>query len=205
MSTAPKHRYTVEEYLAHEAKSERRHEYYDGEIFAMAGNTPDHIRIVGNLSRFLGQLFDDQPCEVFTTELKVRTKKNLFTYPDAAIVCDEPVFEAPKPFTLLNPLVLIEVLSDSTENYDRTDKFKHYKTIPSLGEYVLIHQDEPLVEVFTKNSDGNWPDKPRLALGLDTEVNLLAVPCKLRLADIYRKVKFPPPEDLRRGNPVFTD
>ena len=154
MSSAPQHRYTVEEYLAFEAKSERKHEYYDGEIFAMAGASLDHIRIVLNIGTSLGAKFLDQQCEIFASDLRVKTKKNLYTYPDLVIICETPQLEGKEPQTLLNPRVLIEVLSPSTEHYDRTTKFKHYKTIASLKEYVLVSQLEPRVEVFTMNSAG---------------------------------------------------
>jgi len=205
MSSAPKHRYTVEEYLALEAKSERKHEYYDGEIFAMAGASPDHVRIVGNLARILGTQFYNQPCEVFTADLRVKTKRELYTYPDAAIVCEEPNFEGLKLKTLTNPLVLLEVLSDSTEEYDRKIKFEHYKMILSLREYVLISQDEARVEVFIKGTDGKWPEAPLIYSGLDASAKFAAVPCQLPLADIYHKVEFDPTLEIRRGNPSFDE
>ncbi len=205
MSSAPKHRYTVEEYLAFEAKSERKHEYYDGEIFAMAGTSPDHGRIILNIARILGNQFLDKPCEVFASDLRVRTRKNLYTYPDLVIICEELQLEGQDPQTLINPRLLIEVLSPSTEHYDRTTKFKHYKTIASLNEYVLVSQLEPRVEVFTMSDDGGWPEEPVIYSGLEAMATFAAVPCQLPLADLYRKVEFDPTLEIRRGNPRFDE
>jgi Uma2 family endonuclease len=208
MSSAPKHRYTVEEYLAFEAKSERKHEYYDGEIFAMSGTSYDHGRIVLNLARILGNSFLDKPCEVNGPEMRVRTstaKKPLYTYPDLVIVCEKPELEGIEPRTLINPRVLIEVLSPSTEHYDRTSKFQLYKKIPSLKEYVLVSQDEARVEVFTQNTDGSWPAEPVIFEGLDTSAKFASVACTLPLADIYRNVEFDPTLEIRRGNPRFDE
>lgn len=205
MSSAPKHRYTIDEYLAFEAKSERKHEYYDGEIFAMAGTSLDHGRIISNLARILGNQFLDQLCEVITSDLRVRTKKNLYTYPDLVIICEKPQLEGNEPRTLLNPRLLIEVLSPSTEHYDRTTKFKHYKTIPSLKEYVLVSQVEPRIEVFTMSDDGVWPEEPVIYSGLDAMATYASVPCQLPLTDIYRNVEFDPTLEIRRGNPRFDE
>jgi Uma2 family endonuclease len=205
MSTARQQRYTVDEYLAFEAKAERKHEFYDGEIFAMAGASLDHIRIVGNIGYSLSSKFIDQRCEVFASDLRVRTKKNLYTYPDLVIVCEKPELEGIEPRTLLNPRALIEVLSPSTEHYDRTTKFKHYKTIPNFKEYVLVSQAEPRVEVFTVNADGSWPEEPKIYSGLETIASFPSVSCQVPLAEIYRNVEFDPTLEIRRGNPRFDE
>lgn len=205
MSSAPKQRYTVDEYLELEAKAEYKHEYYDGEIFAMAEASLDHIRIVRNIGNSLNSKFLDQKCEVFASDLRVRTKKNLYTYPDLVIICEKPQLEGSEPRTLLNPRVLIEVLSPSTEHYDRTTKFKHYKTISSLKEYVLVSQVEPRVEVFAMNADGTWPEEPVIFSGIDSNASFPAISSQLPLADIYRNVEFDPTLEIRRGNPGFDE
>lgn len=205
MSSAPKHRYTVEEYLDFEAKSERKHEYYDGEIFAMAGISMDHGRIVRNISRILSNQFLDHPCEVFGPDLRVRTVRNLYTYPDLLILCEESQLEGKEPRTLLNPQVIIEVLSPSTEHYDRHEKFDHYRKIASLREYVLVSQDEARVEVFTQAADGSWPKEPIVFDNLKSTAKFISVPCLLQLADIYRNIEFDPALEIRRGNPRFDE
>ncbi len=189
MSTVPKKHYMSEEYLALERQAEYKSEYFRGEIFAMVGATRQHNLIVGNLVKRLGLQLDDRSCEVYPNDMRVKVSPTgLYTYPDVTVVCDEPQFEDEQIDTLLNPMVLIEVLSKSTETYDRGKKFGHYRRIDSLQEYVLVAQQEPHVEHFARQVDGGWLLTE--ATGLDASIALPAIDCQLRLADVYHKVDF---------------
>jgi Uma2 family endonuclease len=147
MSTAPTRRISPQEYLAQERRAEFKSEYLRGEVFAMAGTTYEHTVIKDNLARKAGNQLENGTCRALTSDMRVKVNATgLYTYPDIAIVCDRPQFEDEVFDTLLNPRVVVEVLSDSTEKYDRGVKFGHYRQIPSLQEYVLVAQDRPLVE-----------------------------------------------------------
>ena len=153
MSAVPKGFLTPQEYLAQERRAELKSEYYRGEVFAMAGATFEHTLIKDNFAREAGNQMKGRPCVVLTSDMRVKVDPTgLYTYPDAAIVCDGPRFEDNVFDTLLNPQVVMEVLSDSTEKYDRGAKFRHYRQIASLKEYLLVAQDRPLVERYTRNS-----------------------------------------------------
>ena len=194
MSTAEKRHYTVEEYLEFERTSGTKHEYYQGEIFAMVGASPAHNRIVWNLSRFLGNQLDGTPCEGFANDMRVKVERTgLYTYPDVAIACGEAKFEKQVIHSLLNPTLIIEVLSNSTANYDRVEKFAQYQTIDSFQQYVLVSQKEYHVEVFTKQSDGQWPSSS--FRGLDAKIELGVIGCTLALSDVYRRVEIPEREE----------
>ena len=154
MSTAEKRRYTPEEYLAFKRASETRHEYLNGEIFAMVGGSRDHYQIVSNLLSYLRPRLREKGCEVFQSDMRVKVSPSgLYTYPDVVIVCGEPEREND---TLLNPNVLIEVLSPSTENYDRGAKAEQYRTLSSLKAHVLVSQDRYHVEVFSRQPENTW-------------------------------------------------
>jgi Uma2 family endonuclease len=190
MSTAEKILLTPQEYLAKERLADLRSEFYRGEMFAMAGASREHTRIKDNLARHAGSQLEGGPCEVYTSDPRVKiSATGLYTYPDLTIVCDEPQFEDAKFDTLLNPRVVMEVLSDSTEKYDRGAKFGHYRQLPSVQEYVLVSQDQPLVERFVRQEDGTWT--LRDFRGLDQTFEFVTVPVQIPLADIYRGVKFP--------------
>jgi Uma2 family endonuclease len=189
MSTLPKKRYTPQEYLALDRKAERKSEYFDGEIFLMAGASPTHNLIVANLLRELGNQLKGRRCTVYASELRTKVDRTgLYTYPDASVVCEEPHFDDDQRDTILNPTVIIEVLSESTQANDRGAKFGHYRKIDSLQEYVLIEQDRPHIELYTRQTDGHW----MLADfdGLETAVPLEAIDCRLHLAEVYDKVQF---------------
>ena len=189
MSTASKQHLTPAEYLKRERMAEFKSEYFYGEMFAMAGGSRWHGRIATNLVSRSDHLLRDTPCEVFGSDMRVKvTASRLYTYPDASIVCGEPQFEDQVVDTLLNPKVIFEVLSESTEAYDRGKKFDHYRQIPSLREYVLVSQTEPLVERYDRQPDGTW--RLTVVRGLDAELPLESVPCRLSLAEIYFKVSF---------------
>jgi Uma2 family endonuclease len=193
MSTQPQARYSPAEYLAIERASEIKHEYYAGEIFAMGGASREHNRVTFNLAVILGAQLKEKDCEAFVNDMRVKiSKTGLYTYPDLIVTCEHPRFEDDQFDTLLNPQVIIEVLSDSTEKYDRGKKFAHYRRVESLREYVLVSQDRPLVEHYARQDDGHW--LLTVANGLEATVELPTVDCRLRLADVYAKVEFPPEE-----------
>jgi Uma2 family endonuclease len=181
---------TPEEYLARERKAEFRSEYFAGETFAMAGARLPHILVVANLVRRLGNQLESRPCQVLSNDMRVKVSPTgLYTYPDVVVVCGKPQFEDENEDTLLNPTVLVEVLSESTEAYDRGRKFVHYRAIESLREYVLIAQDECRAERFERQPDNTWvlwsTDR------MEETLRLPAIGCELPLAEIYHKVEFP--------------
>jgi Uma2 family endonuclease len=189
MASHPKTRYTPEEYLALERSCEAKHEYYNGEIFAMGGATKQHVLIVTNLVVELGSQTKAGPCTVYSTDLRVRVAPTgLYTYPDVIVLCDEPRFSDKQQDTLLNPALIIEVLSESTKDYDRGGKFEQYRTIGSFVEYLLIAQDRPHVEHHTRQSDGRWLLYE--TNNLEDTIQLKSVPCLLRMSDIYAKLDF---------------
>ena len=146
-----------QEYLELERASPIRHEYADGEIFAMSGGTIEHSAVAANLLRELGNGLLGRGCRVLTADMRIKIPKSgRYVYPDASVVCARPEFVDEKRDTLLNPRLIIEVLSDSTEAYDRGDKFAQYRSVASFEEYVLASQKEPKLEVFTRQPDGSW-------------------------------------------------
>lgn len=188
MSTQAKRRYTPEEYLAIERASECRHEFYRGEMFEMAGASRAHSLIGVNLTGELRGALKGTPCEVHAGEMRVRVSATgLYPYPDASIVCEGAKFADDHLDTLLNPLVIFEVLSPSTEAYDRGKKFEHYRTIDSFCEYVLVAQDAYRVEHFARQDDGSW--RMTVMNGLESVLELPAVSCRLPLREIYARVE----------------
>ena len=189
MSTVPKQRLTPEEYLAIERESEIRHQFYDGEMFAMSGASREHNLIAWNIGAALHGQLKDRACEAYSNDMRVKVDPTgLYTYPDIMVVCDEPKFEDEHVDTLLNPQVIFEVLSKATESYDRGKKFEHYRQLESLMDYLLVSQDEPHIEHFAKNVDGQWVLSE--ATGLDAAIELPTIHCQLALGDVYAKVKF---------------
>lgn len=189
MSAIPKRKLTPEEYLEMERKAEYKSEYFDGEIFAMAGAKRNHTKIVGNLCGLLWQHLKGKDCEFHPNDMRVFVPKTgLYTYPDLVVVCGEPKFQDKVFDTLLNPILIIEVLSDTTETYDRGKKFQHYRSIESLQEYVLVSQDEARIEKYVKQGDGFWILSE--AVGLDAKIKLDAIDCELALSEVFDKVNF---------------
>ena len=184
---------TPEEYLAFERKAENKNEYVNGEIFAMTGASRKHNLIVGNLVRELGQQLKGKPCEVYPGEMRVKAPASRsYVYPDVVVVCSEPQFEDDHFDTLLNPTLVVEVLSKSTESYNRLAKSSFYRTIESLSEYLLVSQEEYRVEQYLKQADGRWLlSDVRLLEGL---IELTSIGCSLALRDIYDRITFDEPE-----------
>jgi Uma2 family endonuclease len=156
---APRHRYSYSEYLGLEETSSQKNEYYDGEIYAMAGATPEHAALSAELIALLATQLRGTPCRVYTADLRIRVKvSGLATYPDVTVICGPIEQDTEGRNTATNPKLLVEVLSDSTEAYDRGEKCQHYMTIESLSEYVLVSQRQREVEVWRKIGDG-WERK----------------------------------------------
>ena len=176
-----------EEYLELERKAERKSQYLNGEILAMAGASRAHNLIVGNLVREIGNQLRRGACEVYPSDMRVRVSATgLYTYPDVSVVCGAPDLEDEHLDTLLNPTLLIEVLSPSTENDDRGWKSEHYRRIPSLQEYLLVPQDEPRVERYRRQGEREWLLTE--VVGLDESVELASVGCRLGMGDVYERV-----------------
>ncbi len=194
MSTATKTLLSPEEYLARERRAAYRSEFYRGEMFAMAGATWEHTLIKDNLAAEARNRLKGGPCQVVTSDLRVRVDATgLYTYPDLVVVCEPPQFEDDVHDTLLNPRVIVEVLSDSTEKYDRGAKFGHYRQLPSVLEYVLVAQDRPLVERYVRQADDAWLLTAFSDLTETFEFGSVAV--SIPLEEIYRGVRFPEPPD----------
>jgi Uma2 family endonuclease len=180
-----------------ERASDIKHEFYQGEIFAMAGASREHDRIAGNTFASLHAQLRKRPCDIYSSDVRVRVNAaGLYTYPDISIVCGEAQFTTDKPDTLLNPTLIVEVLSPSTEGYDRGKKFQLYRALTSLQEYVLISQDQARIERYMRqSSDHPWLFTDHA--GLDAALELPSIGCRLALADVYEKVTFEPGASLR--------
>ncbi len=193
MSTALK-RITPQEYLIRERQASIKSEFYQGEIFAMGGGSANHSLIAANFVREAGNALKDKPCIVFNSDLRVQVQSTgLYTYPDATIVCGELLFDDDHRDTLLNPTVIVEVLSDSTEKYDRGKKSNHYRQIASLKELILIAQDRSHVERFTRQPNGDWLFHEQKELTADFELKSLGI--SIAISELYRGVTFELIED----------
>jgi Uma2 family endonuclease len=181
--------YTEQEYLELERAAEYKSEYYRGEIFAMAGAGRNHNRITENLSIEIGVFLKGKGCQSFSSDLRVHIPENtLYTYPDFLIVCGEPEFLDRQTDTLLNPSVIVEVLSPSTERYDQGKKFYFYRCLQSLVEYVLIDSQEVGAEVYRKGSDGVW-FLSSVAYDIDGSIEIGHIGLTLKVLDIYAQTK----------------
>jgi Uma2 family endonuclease len=187
---------TPQEYLEIERQAATKSEYLDGETFAMSGATRAHNVIVLNIAEVLRSHRKGWACDVFANDMRVEVSPTgLYTYPDLVVVCGGPQFKDAVEDTLLNPTIIIEVLSKSTASYDRGEKFEHYCRLDSLTDYLLVSQDRASVEHRARQADNTW----RLALyyGLDSVVPLSALGCELRLSDVYDMVQFSSPDAAR--------
>jgi len=191
MASQPKPYYTPEEYLALERAAEYKSEYLAGEIFAMAGASEAHNTLAVHIVRLLDTQFQGRPCRVYMSDMRVRVSRaGLYTYPDVVAVCGPREFADDHHDTLLNPTVIFEILSPSTEAYDRGEKFAQYWRLPSLTDYVLVAQDRARVEHFTRQGDGWFVTA---ASTLDDALSLASVDVELPLAAIYENIEFPAP------------
>ena len=189
MSAQPVGRITPEQYLEAERKAEFKHEYFDGEVFAMSGGTYPHGTIIANLTAVFWNALQGRSCIVTPQDVRLRVGSGrLYCYPDVLIVCGEPRFADDQKDTLLNPTLIAEVLSISTEAHDRGLKFAQYRTIESLQEYVLVSQHEPRVEKFCRQSADNWLMTE--CVGLNGACRFESVNCEVLLSEIYFNVTF---------------
>ncbi|WP_434043297.1 MULTISPECIES: Uma2 family endonuclease [Sorangium] len=187
---ATRTRLSPAEYLAFERASEQKHEYANGEIFATPGCTREHSLLAGNIQRELGNALLERACEVHTSDMRVKiTSTGRYVYPDASVVCGNPVFEDAEVDTLLNPNVIVEVLSDSSEAYDRGDKFAQYRSVPSNMEYVVVSQKEVRIEHFQRQPDGRWLLS---ILGSGMQLELESIGVVIGVDRVYRKVPLAP-------------
>ena len=187
---------TPDEYLLIERRAEIKSEYVDGVMYAMAGASPNHNIVLSNLITELNLPLRPTPCLVFPSDMKVRIPdRRKYLYPDVSVVCRQPVYADDDKDVLLNPLLVVEILSQSTASYDRSRKFLWYQQMESLEEYVLVSQDEPLVETYYRQPDGTWTYTKLDSL--DATLTLRSVNCALPLQTVYSKVEFPPraPDD----------
>lgn len=201
----PHERYSVEEYLAAERESEERHEYLDGQIYAMAGESPEHGAICTNIGGQLYAQMRGTPCQVFSKDMKVRsgpapklgrTMKGLYSYPDLIVVCGKLKLYDEHRDVLLNPAVIVEVLSTATEAFDRGEKWARYQTwLPELTDYLLVSQTKPRIDHFHRRAEGEWLYS--LVNNLEESLRLDSIDCVLHLTDVYDRIVFPAeePED----------
>lgn len=189
LSSRERRQFTPDEYLALERGASTRSEFLEGEIFAMAGSSLEHDTITANLGGLLHARLRGRECQVLTSNMKVRTRSNgLFSYPDVTVFCGPPRFHDPRRDVLTNPSVIFEVLSPSTEDFDRGKKRFLYQSIDSLTEYVLVAQDEPLVEHWSRRDDGQW--LVSTLQGPGAALVLGSIDCTLPLDEIYERVSF---------------
>jgi Uma2 family endonuclease len=187
VSSEPVRLFTREEYLACERSAESKHEYFDGQVYAMSGASRRHNLIVVNLVFAIRLQFQGRPCEVYASDMRLRVDSTgSYVYPDVTALCGTPQLEDDQLDTLLNPDVLFEVLSLSTERHDRGRKAAHYRTIPSLQEYVFVSQDQPRIERYQRKAEQEWLLTE--VVGMEESIELPAINCVLSLTGVYDKV-----------------
>jgi Uma2 family endonuclease len=183
-----KDRWDVEEYLVFERESQKKHEFYKGEVFAMAGASPRHVVISSNLIGNIYSALKGNPCQPFGSDMRVHIPGNsLFTYPDLSIFCGDVVTADEEKDSAINPTVIIEILSSSTKSYDRGDKFKLYREISTLREYILVDSESISVEAFRINSSGHWELEE--CKSVDQNLLISAVNISISLRDVYDRTK----------------
>lgn len=190
MAEGPTAPLTPEEYLDWERASDAKHEYLNGNLIPVAGSSFAHNLIQFNLIANLKPQLPRTGCRGFGSAMRVKSgAAPIYSYPDLAIVCGEPALVTDHADTLLNPILLLEILSPATEQYDRGEKFAHYQQIPALEEYVLVAQETPRIEHFVRQDDGTW--RWSAVAGLDETITLPTIGCTLLLADVYDQLDFP--------------
>jgi Uma2 family endonuclease len=188
MSAIPKTKISPEEYLVMERESPEKHEYYKGEIFAMAGAGNNHHIITANIIGEIHQYLKGKSCTVYPSDMRLHIPETgLYTYPDAMVVCGPKEFLDAKKDTLLNPVLVVEVLSLNTEAYDRGEKFRMYRSIPALREYLLVDSQRHSVELYRKNTEGHWVLSD--AQHLESSIHLTSIDLTLVLPDVYAGVE----------------
>lgn len=193
MSTQTRRRYTLEEYFALELASEEKYEYFDGEVFNMSGGSPEHEEIIGNIYATLKARTREKGCRVFLSGLRLKVPSQPpYRYPDLTALCHPPRYETIGGLkALINPDLIVEVLSPTTEAYDRGDKFTHYKSIETFSEYLLISQVRPHATHFVRREHGMWLHEE--FNDLDASLRLVTLDCELALREVYMDIEFPPP------------
>ena len=181
--------YTIEEYFALEDRSEEKREYHNGKITTLSGGTTDHSKIAVKIITALSILLDDQPLEVYNSDIKIQIPAyNKFVYSDVAVVSGSPEYYQGRRDTITNPLLVVEILSPSTQRHDRTDKFMMYRTLPSLKEYVLVEQEQPRITTFYRNEAQHWEDTD--VEELTNSIALRSVDGALALSNVYKGIDF---------------
>lgn len=189
--------FTPEQYLRFERNAEEKHEYLDGLVYAMAGASPAHNVICASIGEIITRQLRGTDCRPFTSDMKTRciplpagskSRQGLFAYPDFIVVCGAPLYHDKKQDVLLNPKLIVEVLSKSTKAYDRGEKFRRYQQLASFTDYLLIAQDRPCVEHFSKQADGQWAHTVETDLG--RRIFIASLNCHIPLAEVYEWVRF---------------
>lgn len=195
MTAVPKKKLTVAEYLAIEKAAEFKSEFYDGEMFAMAGASREHNALHNNLVIDIGSRLDGSPCRTYSSDQRVKVQSTgLYTYPDVVIVCGGAMYDPEDRDSLINPAAVVEILSPSTERYDRGTKFLHYQSIPSLREFILVSQSAMLIQSFVRQPNETWT--LTTFSGQDAVLELSVAPVRVPLARLYRDVELSPPPTL---------
>lgn len=189
MASHPITKVSAEEYLALERAAELRSEYYDGEIVAMSGGSARHSTVKVNLTREISNALRGRPCQAFDSDLRVRVASRLYTYPDLTVLCGEPKFLDECQDVLVNPTVILEVLSPSTEVYDRGVKLQRYRSIESLQDYILVSQDQMRIEQYTRGEGNVWTFRDYQ--GASETLRIDSIGISLPVAGIYERVEFP--------------
>ena len=191
MSSKPKHKYSLQQYFALEKKSQIKHEYFNGEIFAMTGASFNHNQVIVNISSELHQQLKHKSCRPLVNDMRVKVSTTgLYTYPDVVVFCGKPELEKIDGLeTLLNPVLIVEVLSPTTANYDKGVKFDFYRAIESFQLYLLVDQTIPHVILYVKQSDGKWLMSE--TKDLESKIELPFINCELGLKDIYQGLNEP--------------
>ena len=182
-----KHCYTEAEYFEIEHRSEGRWEYVNGHVRLMAGGSDDHAMISSNIGRLLGNALVPRGCRVYVDNMKLHTGDGMNTFPDVSVVCGDRQYYLGKDHVIINPLLIVEVLSPSTRDYDQGDKFRHYQTIDSLQEYLLVEPETPAIRLYTRR-EGFW--EFREIVGLESTFTLQSVEVTLALTEIYALIEF---------------
>jgi Uma2 family endonuclease len=185
-------KYTLEEYLELDHNSEEKIEFWDGHVFTLAGANINHNRIQRNCTTYLQNKLQSRKCEVFPSDTRIKVPiYPPYRYPDLSALCGKPIIEKlGKQELLVNPQLIVEILSDSTESFDRGDKFTYYKSIESFNEYILIAQHRPHITQYVKQSENTWSYQE--INGLDNQIHIYSMDCDLDLSQIYENVEFPP-------------